>query len=178
MISWKDLGKIIGGKGLPLVGKILGGDTGEDIGEGIAAFLGVDATPDAISAAIENDPEMFLQLQKYQLDNNVELQNIRLKELGLYLDDRQAARNREIAKVKKTGKADKNMEVLGWVIVAGFFIVVIMAFFVTFPESNREIIYLAAGALFGYAGAVVQYYFGSSKGSTDKSKKLGELNGK
>lgn len=50
-----------------------------------------------------------------------------------------------------------------------------MLFFVQFPEENRRMIEMFAD-LFLFAGAVtvINYFFGSSKGSADKTKILGK----
>jgi drug/metabolite transporter (DMT)-like permease len=47
-----------------------------------------------------------------------------------------------------------------------------LLFFHEIPATNRDIINIAVGAIIGYAGAVVQYFFGSSKGSSDKTDAL------
>jgi len=39
------------------------------------------------------------------------------------------------------------------------------------PANNHDAIMLALGTIFGWGSAVVGYYFGSSKGSADKSDK-------
>ena len=41
------------------------------------------------------------------------------------------------------------------------------------PESNRDLLNILSGVLFGWGGAVVTFYFGSSKSSRDKDEKTG-----
>lgn len=40
------------------------------------------------------------------------------------------------------------------------------------PEENREIAMIAFGAALGWVGAIVQFHFGSSQGSKDKTDHL------
>jgi hypothetical protein len=64
------------------------------------------------------------------------------------------------------------MYVLGALIVLGFMALLGILIFVGVPDVNMELLYLAVGALIGYSGNVIQYFFGSSKGSSDKTKML------
>lgn len=64
-MNWADVGKKaeqIAGAALPAVGTALGGPAGAAIGAGIAHILGVDATPEAVSAAIT--PDNVVQLKQ------------------------------------------------------------------------------------------------------------------
>jgi hypothetical protein len=65
--------------------------------------------------------------------------------------------------------------ILGVVIItlgAGFLGVLV---FVPIPEGNQRIIDVAAGLVLGWGGAVVQFYFGSSSGSTAKDEAISDL---
>lgn len=62
------------------------------------------------------------------------------------------------------------MYVLGGIIVAGFLTLLAILVFVGVPETNQRLLDITVGALIGMAIAVVQYFFGSSKGSSDKTK--------
>ena len=63
------------------------------------------------------------------------------------------------------------MYILGAIIVVGFFSIV------TYKLSKGDDVQLEIGALLGAFGAVVGYFYGSSKGSSDKTKIMAE-NGK
>ena len=56
------------------------------------------------------------------------------------------------------------MYILGAVVIIGFFSVVVYKLYKNFDVQ------LEVGALIGFAGAVVGYFYGSSKGSNDKNK--------
>jgi uncharacterized membrane protein len=69
---------------------------------------------------------------------------------------------------------DVFMMVLAIIIVLGVLgtIVILMKFSV--PQENKNALYLILGALIGSFTSVVQYFFGSSKGSADKNELLNQ----
>jgi hypothetical protein len=62
------------------------------------------------------------------------------------------------------------MYALGALVVAGFFFILFVIFKNILPDSNKEIAYLVIGALVAKFGDVVNYFYGSSKGSADKTE--------
>lgn len=64
------------------------------------------------------------------------------------------------------------MYLLGALIVAGFFLLLYLLVYQAVPELNKDILNIVVGALIGMAGNVVNYFFGSSKGSADKTELL------
>jgi predicted permease len=67
---------------------------------------------------------------------------------------------------------DIAMYVLGALIVGGFFFILYVVFSKALPEDNREIGLLVIGALIAKFGDVVNYFYGSSKGSAEKNELL------
>ena len=67
---------------------------------------------------------------------------------------------------------DRFMFILGAIIMICFFVVLGLLIFHGMPENNKDVLYLIIGALIGFAGSVVNYFYGSSKGSSDKSEML------
>lgn len=61
------------------------------------------------------------------------------------------------------------MYVLGALIVIGFFVLLGLLIFKGVPSENKEVLYLVIGALISSFTGVVQFFFGSSKGSKDKT---------
>lgn len=59
---------------------------------------------------------------------------------------------------------------LGALIVIGFFFILWIIFGKVLPTENKEIGLLVIGALVAKFGDVVNYFFGSSKGSADKTE--------
>ena len=71
--------------------------------------------------------------------------------------------------MKKSAK-DIYMYILGAMIVIGFFALIYILTRVEVPKENIQPLNLTLGALIGSFTGVVQYFFGSSKGSADKTE--------
>lgn len=57
-------------------------------------------------------------------------------------------------------------------LVLGFFVLLYILVFVEVSQQNKEILNLVVGALIGTFTQVINYYFGSSVGSKEKTKML------
>jgi heme O synthase-like polyprenyltransferase len=62
--------------------------------------------------------------------------------------------------------------ILGALIVIGFFVLLIVLVYSEIPEKNNEILNLVVGSLIGSFATVVGYFYGSSKGSSEKNDLL------
>jgi len=62
--------------------------------------------------------------------------------------------------------------ILGGLIVAGFFALMIVLVYTSVPEQNKDLLNLVVGALIGSFATVVGYFYGSSLGSSDKNELL------
>jgi hypothetical protein len=62
--------------------------------------------------------------------------------------------------------------VLASIIVIGFFSLLALLLFQPLPPDTSGVIFMLFGALSAAFGAVVQYFFGSSVGSADKTEIL------
>jgi len=62
--------------------------------------------------------------------------------------------------------------ILGALIVAGFFSLLILLIIAAVPTENKDLLNLVVGALIGVFTSVVGYYFGSSIGSAKKDEML------
>jgi hypothetical protein len=62
------------------------------------------------------------------------------------------------------------MYLLGAFVVGCAVATVGLLVFFAIPTANHDAIMLAIGALLGWAGGVVSYFFGSSKSSSDKTE--------
>ena len=171
-MDWKDIKGLIG-KGAPLIGTLLGGPAGGAVASLVANALGVEDTPDAIGAALKGDPSALLKLKELEFAHKTRFQELMLEETKAHLADRQSARQREV-EVRKAGGSNTLMYTLGCLIVFGYFATVIVLMFMNtgIPNSNRDAVMLLFGTLATSFGAVVQYFFGSSKGSSDKTAML------
>lgn len=175
-MTWDDVKSVIG-KAAPLVGGLLGGPAGGAVGTLISSALGVEDTPDAVQKALTTDPNAIIKIKEMELKHKERLEELMLErgkldldETKAYLGDVQNARQRQIDKEKATGSGDTNLYVLAWVIVVGFFSLVAVLTFVPIPQDASGVVFMLFGTLASGFGAVVQYFFGSSKGSSDKTK--------
>lgn len=64
------------------------------------------------------------------------------------------------------------MYLLGAFIVGASATVIVMLISKSLPENNKDIVNIALGSMLTMAGSVVSYFFGSSKGSSDKNEIL------
>jgi len=62
--------------------------------------------------------------------------------------------------------------ILGGVIVTGFFILLYLLIKQEVPEKNTDVLNLVIGALIGSFSTIVGYFYGSSKGSSEKTELL------
>jgi len=67
---------------------------------------------------------------------------------------------------------------LGIAITLGFFATIYILCFVEISLVNKDLLNIVLGAEIAAFIAVVQYFFGSSKGSSDKTEIMAKENGK
>ena len=66
------------------------------------------------------------------------------------------------------------MYLLGAIIVIGFFLLLYLLIYQNIPVNNKDILNIVIGALIGSFTTVVGYFYGSSKGSSDKTKMIND----
>ena len=168
-------------KGAPIIGSLLGGPAGGAAGTALAmlakAFGADPDNPEEILQAVKDDPESFIKLKRLEAEHEQELTKLALQSEIAHLQDRQSARQREIDVTKATGKKDWNLYITAWTIIIGFFALTGMLMFIPLPKDTNQAVLLLFGALASSFGAIVQYFFGSSKSSSDKTQMLAGLEG-
>ena len=68
------------------------------------------------------------------------------------------------------------MYVLAIAIVVGFFGLLWLLVKFTVPTENKDMLNIVIGALIGAFTMIVSYFFGSSKGSAEKTQILNDIN--
>jgi hypothetical protein len=116
--------------------------------------------------SLKNDPELTPE----QKEEALELIKIELEETKVYLNDKQNARNREI-EIAKTGKKDPMMLITGIIGISVFVFMVVAIVFKPELQDNKLLIHLL-GMVEGVAITIFSYYYGSSKGSKEKTQLL------
>lgn len=127
--------------------------------------LGVEANEKAIQESIKtSDPNVFLKLK--QAENNF---LIRLEELGIE-KERIAAGDRHSA--RSLFSVDKRPQIiLSAVFIVGYFVVLFALFTgeLTLADGYKEVLVLLLGILTREVPTIMQFWFGSSVGSKDKT---------
>jgi hypothetical protein len=142
---------------------------------GRAFGLGSQATPEEVLSAISADPEIRLKAQIAENDFLLKKRDQDIEEIKTYLADVVNAREREVKIVQATGKRDVSQELLGWIIVAGFFAVLIIRMSIRIPTDQLENVGMLTGALIVAFTTVVAYKYGSSQGSVNKSATINSM---
>jgi hypothetical protein len=141
--------------------------------------LGSSAKPEDVLTAISADPELRLKAMIAENDFKVEMGKQELEAMKAQLADVQSARTRQVESEKASGRRDYSLYVLAWTIIGGYFL--LMGGLLYFSYQGRPIsdqtgvLFMLFGTLSTSFGMVVGYFFGSSKGSADKSMELANI---
>jgi hypothetical protein len=145
----------------PGLATLVAGPMGGMAVKAIASKFGVEDTLEAVTNAIQSDPEAAMKLRE-----------IDLKEIEVHAKDRDSARNRETA-IATSDKAPMLNKLVTPVLALGvvglsFVLFTILIFVDVQPEAKDILIYIL-GVLSAAVTQILSYYFGSSQGSKDKS---------
>ena len=139
-----------------------------------------DAKPDEIFQAIQQDPEALVKLKALELEHDALIARLNqeraLAEMRTELENVKSAREREQKITELTGKKENSLYVLAWLVVIGFFVsfAVVIAFDMPTSEVAKTSISILLGALIASYRDVMNYFFGSSKSSQDKTKLMSQ----
>lgn len=175
MVDWSKLGKDVLNTiaaAAPVVGSAIGGPLGGVAGAALAKVLGCEQTPEAVEAAVKNDPEALLKLRQADHAYHLELERLKLEKEKAELRDVANAREREKTITVAIKRRDYALYILAGVVTIGFFAVVGILMKFDLPASSKDACYLLLGSLAAGFGQMLQYFFGSSKGSADKNDML------
>lgn len=144
----------------------LAGDRAGDVAESILSLGGVitGATdPEEIARRLEEDTAKAHEFRMKAAELDVELEKA-------YLEDRQDARDMRL-KLAELGKTDWMMYIVGLIVVAGLVSVVLAIFFTpNLTDSQVNLLNVLGGGLLAGFMSVVSYFFGSSRGSAEKTR--------
>lgn len=129
-----------------------------------ALGLSTDAKEKEVERALASaSPETLLKLKEAENAFLLEMEKLDVDLERIHAGDRDSARKRE-AETK-----DKTPLILAMLITAGFFCTLGYMMIHGLPEAGRDALLIMLGALGTAWGNVVNYYFGSSAGSKQKS---------
>lgn len=173
------LGNLLKDVGAPLIGLVVknvlpgsigdlsGSLAGKVVGE-LANALGADPTPEAVTEAIQRDPERAKDVVKSVEAANREAAT---NELELRLADTQDARAMQIQLIDRGSVAQYGAPVVSIMIVAGF--LGLLGLFVLRPiplnDTQADILKIMIGILAGGFAQVGNYWLGSSAGAARSS---------
>lgn len=174
VMEWKEVGLAVK-KFAPLLGTVLGGPAGGAVGGAVSLLcsaFGLEADapdPAQVLAQIQMDPQWQVKLAEIEASNRIELSRLALEQDRAYLADRQGARAADVEKTRATGQRDWAMYLLAGIVVAGFFGLTWRMMSHALPEGSNEAVFMLFGGLNTSFASVIGYFFGSSKGSSDKT---------
>ena len=70
---------------------------------------------------------------------------------------------------------DLNRYILAWFLGTGFFALIVILVFFDIKEGSKEIVYTLLGSFGTAFGMAMNYFFGSSEGSKEKTKLIDKL---
>ncbi|SDI65534.1 hypothetical protein SAMN04487926_12167 [Paraburkholderia steynii] len=168
-MNWSDLKGVVS-KAAPVVGTLLGGPAGAAVGGLIAAALGTDSTPDAVSAALIGNPDAIVKIQELQTNAKVQLQQLAVTAEANRLADVQNARSRQTANPR-----DYTPQVLAAFVTVGFFGTLGLVMFAHMESAAQNLLLVMTGTLQTAWVAIISYYFGSSKDSAGKTQMIADV---
>lgn len=180
-MNWKDIGKALISQGAPLVGGLLGGPAGASAGKLVAGLFDADPdNPEEVMNAIQADPESMIKIREFEMKHKEKLQELQLDETKAFLSDVDSARRREAAITEATGGRDIHIYILAYIVIVSFFMLALFLMWglvsgtqpATDSLKDSPLAMLLIGALISGFTQVLSYFFGSSKGSSDKNKVL------
>lgn len=161
-------------KTAPRIAEQLGGPLAGAAVEALSrAIFGKDAADeDAIAEAIEGaTADQIIALKRAEHDFDIALRQAAVEEQKIDAADRASARTRQ------TAMDDWTPSILGALIIAGFFLTLAVMVARKLPEGAETEFSIMLGALATMTAAVVNYFFGSSAGSREKTKLLSRKGG-
>lgn len=165
--NWKDTLK----KVAPLAATMLGGPWGGLAAAAIGAvFSDSDTPPDEQQVAqwvSTASPEQLVQIKQIDANLRIKMREFGIKEDELVFDDKDSARKMQMEN-KSAFPA-----LLSTLLTVGFFGLLIGLMTTAIPEANKNTLYVMVGSLGTAWVGSVQFWFGTTKGSSDKTALLG-----
>jgi hypothetical protein len=154
----------------PTIATVLGGPLAGMAVEAIGAAFGMtDATQERVKDIMQSGQMTGEQIAALKIAEQQLV--VKLKELDLDVD-RIHATDRDSARKMQMAVGSRIPGVLAILITCGFFGILIGMMVGAFKVSDNQAMLIMLGALGAAWGAVVNYYYGSSRGSEQKSAML------
>lgn len=168
-MDWSDLKGVVG-KAAPVLGTALGGPLGGIAGALIASALGTSNDADSVNAALAADPSALEKLKEAEMENRVQMQQLVVTAEQNRLADVQNARARQTANPN-----DRTPTWLAGGVTAGFFGALAVVMLAPLQSAVHDLLLVMIGALQTAWVAIISYYFGSSKDSTNQVRMISDV---
>ena len=157
--------KVIGSLA-PTVATALGGPFAGTAVSALESALGVTGKDNVEKAILAGSPDALAKVQVAEDGLKATLASLKIEAEQLQYADIDSARKRE------ESLRDWTPTVLATVITIGFFGLIAALIEMMIPARNEPVVYALVGALGAGFNQILSYYFGSSKGSADKTQSL------
>lgn len=151
----------------PTLGTALGGPLGGLAGNILASVLGKDGKQ-LEDVILEQKPETLLQLRAAEQDFKLKMRELDIREEDIHSKDRQSAR--DLAKVNM-----RPQMILSTVFITGYFFVLFFFFLdkIEITPEVKDAFLILIGVITANVPSIMQFWFGSSSGSKEKTEILG-----
>jgi hypothetical protein len=124
------------------------------------------------TALLGASPETMLKLKEADHNFTVEMERLGVDLERIHADDRDSARERQVA------MKDNTPAILAVAVFIGFFGILGVLMFSKVPTQSLSSLNVMLGALATIIVQVAAYYFGSSRGSAEKNRTIAGLMGR
>ena len=179
-MKWSDIGNTIG-KVAPMLGTLLAPATGGAslaIGALVSSALGVENTPEAVHAELKKNPDALLKLKELEFKEEASIRqhifDLAKIEQEKYLKahDTYQNSNHEMADKIAMQIVKNNLPIIALLVMSNIGVVWAFEDNATLIAIASNVIGVAIGHLFNERQAIVNFFFGSSMGSKNKTKLL------
>jgi len=172
-MEWQSIAGQLAQIGLPALGGLFGGPLGSTIGglvgKGVAAALGVEPTPQAVSSAIANDPSAA-QIKLAQIEAETKGREAEFADMA-------NARAMQLGLVQTHSWVSNMPAILTLLIIASWITLTGALYFVQaeIPERVYQLLSQAYGASNLALGTAIAFWLGSSRSSQVKDTQITAL---
>jgi hypothetical protein len=182
-MDWSVIGGLVG-QAAPTIGSLLGGlipfpggaILGQVAGKIVAEALGVPPTPEAVHTAITTGDPATVNAALSAADAKMQAEVDKFK---ASLEDVQDARATGVKYAVAGSQIQWAPSAVSIIVGVGFFgtLALLLKGGINFNETIGQVLLILIGSLVSYMNQVVNYWLGSSAGSTDKSNQIAAMTG-
>jgi hypothetical protein len=180
-MDWSVIGGLVG-QAAPTIGSLLGGlipfpggaILGQVAGKIVAEALGVPPTPEAVHTAITTGDPATVNAALAAADAKMQAEVERFK---AQLEDVQDARATNVKYSIAGSQIQWAPSLVSVIVVVGFFatLLILLKGGINFSDTVGQVLLILVGSLVAYMNQVVNYWLGSSAGSSDKSAQIAAM---